>query len=176
LQTKAFYCLFDFQLDRSGQGPRQFLGEFAGILQTDGYAGYGTSLTIRTNLDLNELIRSKKMKMTLHQIANLVEDKDLLNKTVDLVRNSTIITDFQKRNDNREAFINAGKQLAEQLHQLQSSGGIKPLEVGGGGAATQGARLVAIGSLVGAIGLATGQPEAVLAGAIAVAVGSFMQT
>ena len=32
---------FDFQLDRSGQGPRQFLGEFEGILQTDGYAGYG---------------------------------------------------------------------------------------------------------------------------------------
>jgi len=33
--------VFDFQLDRSGQGPRQFLGEFEGILQTDGYAGYG---------------------------------------------------------------------------------------------------------------------------------------
>jgi hypothetical protein len=33
--------VFDFQLDRSGQGPRQFLGEFDGILQSDGYAGYG---------------------------------------------------------------------------------------------------------------------------------------
>jgi transposase len=33
--------VFDFQLDRSGQGPREFLAEFAGILQTDGYAGYG---------------------------------------------------------------------------------------------------------------------------------------
>jgi len=33
--------VFDFQLDRGRQGPRQFLGEFAGILQTDGYAGYG---------------------------------------------------------------------------------------------------------------------------------------
>jgi transposase len=33
--------VFDFQLDRGGQGPRQFLGEFDGILQTDGYAGYG---------------------------------------------------------------------------------------------------------------------------------------
>ena len=33
--------VFDFQLDRSRQGPRQFLEEFAGILQTDGYAGYG---------------------------------------------------------------------------------------------------------------------------------------
>src|SRR5271165_2457674 len=33
--------VFDFQLDRSGQGPRQFLGDFDGILQTDGYAGYG---------------------------------------------------------------------------------------------------------------------------------------
>ena len=33
--------VFDFQLDRGGQGPRQFLGEFAGILQTDGYTGYG---------------------------------------------------------------------------------------------------------------------------------------
>jgi hypothetical protein len=28
-------------LDRAAQGPRQFLGEFDGILQTDGYAGYG---------------------------------------------------------------------------------------------------------------------------------------
>src|SRR5271165_473387 len=33
--------VFDFQLDRSGQGPRRFLEEFEGILQTDGYAGYG---------------------------------------------------------------------------------------------------------------------------------------
>jgi transposase len=33
--------VFDFQLDRGSQGPRQFLGEFDGILQTDGYAGYG---------------------------------------------------------------------------------------------------------------------------------------
>ena len=33
--------VFDFQLDRSGQGPRQFLADFDGILQTDGYAGYG---------------------------------------------------------------------------------------------------------------------------------------
>jgi transposase len=33
--------VFDLQLDRGRQGPRQFLGEFAGILQTDGYTGYG---------------------------------------------------------------------------------------------------------------------------------------
>jgi len=33
--------VFDFQLDRSAQGPREFLGDFDGILQTDGYAGYG---------------------------------------------------------------------------------------------------------------------------------------
>jgi len=33
--------VFDFQLDRGAQGPRRFLGEFEGILQTDGYAGYG---------------------------------------------------------------------------------------------------------------------------------------
>jgi transposase len=33
--------VFDLQLDRGRQGPWQFLGEFAGILQTDGYTGYG---------------------------------------------------------------------------------------------------------------------------------------
>jgi transposase len=33
--------VFDLQLDRGRQGPRQFLGEFAGILQTDGYTGHG---------------------------------------------------------------------------------------------------------------------------------------
>jgi transposase len=33
--------VFDFQLDRAAQGPRQFLAEFDGILQTDGYAAYG---------------------------------------------------------------------------------------------------------------------------------------
>jgi len=33
--------VFDFQLDRGRQGPRQFLGEFAGILQTDVDTGYG---------------------------------------------------------------------------------------------------------------------------------------
>jgi transposase len=33
--------VFDFQLDRGAHGPRQFLTEFGGILQTDGYAAYG---------------------------------------------------------------------------------------------------------------------------------------
>jgi len=29
--------VFDFRLGRGRDGPRQFLGEFEGILQTDGY-------------------------------------------------------------------------------------------------------------------------------------------
>jgi transposase len=33
--------VFDFRLDRSATGPEQFLAGFAGLLQTDGYAGYG---------------------------------------------------------------------------------------------------------------------------------------
>ena len=33
--------VFDFQLDRGAHGPREFLAEFDGILQTDGYVGYG---------------------------------------------------------------------------------------------------------------------------------------
>jgi Transposase IS66 family len=33
--------VFDFQLDRGAHGPREFLADFDGILQTDGYAGYG---------------------------------------------------------------------------------------------------------------------------------------
>jgi transposase len=33
--------VFDFRMDRSGTGPERFLAGFAGILQTDGYAGYG---------------------------------------------------------------------------------------------------------------------------------------
>jgi transposase len=32
--------IFDFQLSRSREGPRQFLATFNGILQTDGYSGY----------------------------------------------------------------------------------------------------------------------------------------
>ena len=32
--------VFDFRLSRGRAGPQQFLGEFAGILQTDGYVGY----------------------------------------------------------------------------------------------------------------------------------------
>ena len=32
--------VFDFRLSRGRAGPKQFLGEFAGILQTDGYIGY----------------------------------------------------------------------------------------------------------------------------------------
>lgn len=32
--------IFDFQLSRSREGPKQFLGTFNGILQTDGYSGY----------------------------------------------------------------------------------------------------------------------------------------
>jgi transposase len=32
--------IFDFQLGRGREGPKQFLGHFNGILQTDGYSGY----------------------------------------------------------------------------------------------------------------------------------------
>ena len=32
--------IFDFQMGRSREGPRQFLGTFGGILQSDGYAAY----------------------------------------------------------------------------------------------------------------------------------------
>jgi len=32
--------VFDFRLGRGRDGPKQFLGQFEGILQTDGYAAY----------------------------------------------------------------------------------------------------------------------------------------
>jgi hypothetical protein len=32
--------VFDFRLGRRRDGPKRFLGQFEGILQTDGYAGY----------------------------------------------------------------------------------------------------------------------------------------
>src|SRR5260370_14346430 len=32
--------IFDFQLSRAREGPQRFLGNFDGILQTDGYSGY----------------------------------------------------------------------------------------------------------------------------------------
>ena len=32
--------VFDFRLGRGRDGPRQFLGQFEGLLQTDGYAAY----------------------------------------------------------------------------------------------------------------------------------------
>ena len=32
--------VFDFRMGRDGDGPKQFLGNFAGLPQTDGYAGY----------------------------------------------------------------------------------------------------------------------------------------
>jgi hypothetical protein len=32
--------IFDFQPGRGREGPKQFLGHFNGILQTDGYSGY----------------------------------------------------------------------------------------------------------------------------------------
>ncbi|MBV8401559.1 MAG: IS66 family transposase [Acetobacteraceae bacterium] len=37
----ASTVVFDFRMDRSAAGPEQFLAGFAGLLQTDGYAGYG---------------------------------------------------------------------------------------------------------------------------------------
>jgi transposase len=36
----AGVVVFDFRLGRSREGPKQFLGNFNGILQTDGYSGY----------------------------------------------------------------------------------------------------------------------------------------
>jgi transposase len=36
----AGVVVFDFQLGRSREGPKQFLANFNGILQTDGYSGY----------------------------------------------------------------------------------------------------------------------------------------
>jgi transposase len=36
----AASTVFDFQMGRGREGPKQFLGRYEGILQTDGYAGY----------------------------------------------------------------------------------------------------------------------------------------
>jgi len=33
-------AVFDFRMGREGKGPKEFLGQYNGILQTDGYAGY----------------------------------------------------------------------------------------------------------------------------------------
>jgi transposase len=38
--TPGGSAVFDFQLGRAREGPKQFLGQFDGILQTDGYAAY----------------------------------------------------------------------------------------------------------------------------------------
>jgi hypothetical protein len=32
--------VFDFRLGREREGPRRFLGNFEGLLQSDGYGGY----------------------------------------------------------------------------------------------------------------------------------------
>ncbi len=32
--------MFDFQMGRGREGPRKFLGNYEGILQTDGYSAY----------------------------------------------------------------------------------------------------------------------------------------
>jgi Transposase IS66 family len=36
--------VFDFRMGRDSDGPKQFLGEFEGLLQTDGYQGYNVSI------------------------------------------------------------------------------------------------------------------------------------
>src|SRR5437868_4597208 len=41
LQADETTVVFDFRMDRSATGPERFLAGFAGVLQTDGYAGYG---------------------------------------------------------------------------------------------------------------------------------------
>jgi transposase len=38
--TPGGSVVFDFRMGRSREGPKQFLGQFKGILQTDGYAAY----------------------------------------------------------------------------------------------------------------------------------------
>lgn len=38
--TPGSSVVFDFRMGRGREGPRQFLGQFEGILQTDGYAAY----------------------------------------------------------------------------------------------------------------------------------------
>lgn len=38
--TPGGATVFDFRLGRGREGPRQFLGDYAGLLQTDGYAAY----------------------------------------------------------------------------------------------------------------------------------------
>jgi transposase len=38
------HVVFDFRMGRDSEGPKQFLGSFQGILQTDGYAGYNKAV------------------------------------------------------------------------------------------------------------------------------------
>ena len=67
--------VFDFCLGRGREGPEKFLGQYAGILQCDGYAGYD-KVGARTMKRAGCLAHARRRFWQAHQLAR--QDGDLL--------------------------------------------------------------------------------------------------
>ena len=71
--------VFDFRMGREGEGPKQFLGNFNRLLQTDGYKGYnhvgGPKMVHAPAVSLtpaaNTLTPSRSMPTTRNRCASL---------------------------------------------------------------------------------------------------------
>jgi transposase len=59
--------VFDFQLDRGKQWPKQFLKGFAGTLQVDGYAGYNDAIQSGNVVDAACMAHARRNFYDLHQ-------------------------------------------------------------------------------------------------------------
>jgi hypothetical protein len=53
--------VFDFRLERERKGSKRFLGNFEGILQSDGYGGYSARLLLNSNCGSRPLEKEKTL-------------------------------------------------------------------------------------------------------------------
>lgn len=138
-------CVFDFRMGRAREGPREFLANYAGLLQTDGYAGYekvGGSALVRagcwaharrkfndalkldpTNEDAREVIG---LIAKLYAVEKKARDQDFTpqsRKELRRERSTPVIEEIQTKVMEIRSKILPGSKLAKACNYMQGQWG-----------------------------------------------------
>jgi hypothetical protein len=75
-------AVFDFRMGREREGPKRFLGNFAGILQSDGYGAWITPpWYINTLITRKRVVNAKQIKDEIRKLSRI--DKTAIYKWID---------------------------------------------------------------------------------------------
>ena len=116
--------VFDFEMTRSGEVPREAFKEFRGILQTDGYAGYGDGVGAEGMIHAGCLAHSRRKFIEAVKVRAKTKSPDVDSERVVLLMDRLFAIDREAREQNmsiedRDALRQERAPAhLEQLHEL----------------------------------------------------------